>query len=336
MRPSLSRWSIHRSPMTAGGWDSSATHLSRKIGEESKTSWVTSSLSVSSRIRARMSWTLAQSFWYSSKQASLRLASEGPVGPLVLPSSASGSFRTLEGMASLLEPLPEVLWLRFRSPRGILTLRLREDGASSEMISLISPESMSEALLPGSGACGEGCEVLGVCSFGFEASGPVLPPFGPVGAGTATRALANGGASGTTGGLTTLNTALATLGMKSGSARGGGSRSCHLSRRSSWETGPRPRGSLAVSSTFTSFCSIQEMAAPTAVDQARLVPSRDDEGELLSPVAAILRLPSRPSKSPGKKSLLIGFSDAKPTRTSGATSGCLRGSLRNSWRTLPQ
>ena len=224
MHPSLSRWSIHRSPMTAGGRDSLATHLSQKIGKESKTSWVMSSLSVSLRIRARMSRTSARSFWYSSKWASLRSASEGPVDPPISPSSTSGSFRTLEGVASLLELLPEVSWLRFRSPREILTLRLHEDGASSEMISSIAPESMSEALLPGSGARREGCEVLGVCSFGFEASGPVLPPFGPVGAGTAARALAKGGASGTTGGLTALNTTLATLGMKSGLARGGGSR----------------------------------------------------------------------------------------------------------------
>ena len=336
MRPSLSRWSIHRSPMTAGGWDSSAAHLSQKMGEESKTSWVTSSLLVSSRIRARMSRTLARSFWYSSKWASLRSASEGPVSPPVSPSSASGSFHTLEGVASLLEPLPEVSWLCFRSPRGILTLRLHEDGASSEMISSILPESMSEVLLPGSGARGEGCEVLGVCSFSFEASGLVLLPFGPVGAGTATRALAKGGASGTTGGLTASNTALATLGMKSGSARGGGSRSRRLSWRSFWETGPRPQGSLMFSSTFTSFFSIREMAVPTAVDQACPAPSWDDEGELLSPAVAIPRLPSKPSKSPGKKSLLIGLSDAKPNRTSGATSGCLRGSLRNSWHTLPR
>ena len=179
--------------MTAGGRDSSAAHLSRKIGEESKTSWVTSSLSVSSRIRARMSWTSAWSFWYSSKWASLRSASEGPVGPPISPSSASGSFHTLEGVASLLGPLPEVLWLCFRSPRGSLTLRLHEDGASSEMISSVAPESVSEALLPCSGARREGCEVLGVCSFSFEASGPVFLPFGPVGAGTAARALAKGG-----------------------------------------------------------------------------------------------------------------------------------------------
>ena len=215
--------------MTAGGWDSSAACLSRKIGEESKTSWVTSSLSFSSRIWVRMSQTSARSFWYSSKWASLRSASEGPVYP-----SDSGSFCTLGGMASLLEPLPEVSWLCFRSPRGSLTLRLRENGASSEMISLVVLDSMSEAMLPCSGARREGCEVLGVCSSSFEASGPVFLPFGPTRAGTAARALAKGSASGTTGGLTTSSTALAMLGMKSGSARGGGSRSHRLSQRSSW------------------------------------------------------------------------------------------------------
>ena len=65
-------------------------------------------------------------------------------------------------------------------------------------------------------------------------------------------------------------------------------------------------------------------------------PSWDDEGGLLSLAAVIPRLPSNPSKSPGKKLLLIGLSAAKPTKMSGATSGCLRGSLHNNWRTLPQ
>ena len=148
MRPSLSRWSIHRSPMMAGGRNSSAAHLSRKIGEESKTSRVTSSLSSSLSIQARMFQTSGRSFWYSSKRASLRSASEGPVCLPILPSSASGPFHTLEGVASLLELLPKVSWLRFRSPRGILTLRLHEEDASSEMISSVVPESASEALLP--------------------------------------------------------------------------------------------------------------------------------------------------------------------------------------------
>ena len=52
--------------------------------------------------------------------------------------------------------------------------------------------------------------------------------------------------------------------------------------------------------------------------------------------AVIPRLPSNPSKSPGKKLLSRGLSTAKPTRMSGATSACLRGSLHNNWRILPQ
>ena len=78
------------------------------------------------------------------------------------------------------------------------------------------------------------------------------------------------------------------------------------------------------------------MAAPMAVDQAHPAPSWDDEGGLLSPAVVIPRLPSKPSKSPGKKLLSIGLSTAKPTRMSGATLGCLRGSLHNNWHTLHQ
>ena len=87
-----------------------------------------------------------------------------------------------------------------------------------------------------------------------------------------------------------------------------------------------------VSDACTSFCLIHEMASPTAVDQVRSAPSRDDKGELLPPVVAMFRFPSNPSKSPGKKLLSRGLSAAKPTRTSGTTSGCLRGSLRSNWR----
>ena len=90
-----------------------------------------------------------------------------------------------------------------------------------------------------------------------------------------------------------------------------------------------------VSVTFTSFCSIREMASPTAVDQAHLAPSWDDEGGLLPPVAVIPRLLSNPSKSPGKKLLSRGLSAAKHTRMSGATSRCLRGPLHSNWRILP-
>ena len=91
-----------------------------------------------------------------------------------------------------------------------------------------------------------------------------------------------------------------------------------------------------VSGAFTSFCLIHKMALPTAVDQACLAPSWDDEGGLLSPAAVMPRLPSNPSKSPGKKLLSRGPSAAKPTRTSGATSGCLRGPLHSNWHILPQ
>ena len=111
---------------------------------------------------------------------------------------------------------------------------LRGDGTSSEMNSSAAPEPVSEAMPTCSGAHRVGCEVLGVCSSGFEASGPVFSPFGPAGAGTAARALAKGCASGTTGDLTASSTALAILGMKSWSVRGGGSRSLCLSRGSSW------------------------------------------------------------------------------------------------------
>ena len=41
-RPSLLRWSIQYSPMTVGGRVSSIACLSRKSGEESKSSWVAS------------------------------------------------------------------------------------------------------------------------------------------------------------------------------------------------------------------------------------------------------------------------------------------------------
>ena len=91
-----------------------------------------------------------------------------------------------------------------------------------------------------------------------------------------------------------------------------------------------------VSGAFTSFCSTREMASPTAVDQAHLAPSWDDKGGLLSLAAAMPRLPSNPSKSPGKKLLSRGLSAANPTRTSGATSGCLRGPLRSSSHILPR
>ena len=254
---------------------------------------------------------------------------------MVLLSSASGSFYTLGGIAPFLERLTVVSWLHFRSPRGSLTLRLCRGSTSSEVISLAFPELVSEAMLLCSRTCRKGCEVLGVGSSGFEASGLDPLSFGPSRVSTASWVLAKGNTFSTTGGLTTSKTALAILGMKSGSVKGGGIRSHCLSQGSSWQTGSRLGGSPMVSGAFTSFCLIREIALPMAVDQAHLAPSQDDEGGLLSPVAAIPRLPSNPSKSPGKKLLSWGLSAAKPTRTSGATSGCLRDSLHNNWRILP-
>ena len=68
---------------------------------------------------------------------------------------------------------------------------------------------------------------------GFEASGPESPSFGLGGVNGAFRVRAKGSAFSTTGGLTASNTTLAILGMKSGSVKIGGIRSCHLLRRSS-------------------------------------------------------------------------------------------------------
>ena len=219
--------------MMVGEWDSSAARLSWKVREESKTSWVTSSLSSNSWIWARMSQTSGRS-WYSSKRALLRSALEGPVNQAVSLSSASGPFRTLDGLTPFLEPLATVLWLRFRSPRGSLTLRLRGGSTSSEAISSALPESVSQAVLPGSGTCRQGCEVLGVGSIGLEASGPDPLSLGPGGVSAASQGPAKGNAFGTTGGLTASNTILAILGKKSGSMKGGGIRSRHLSWGSFW------------------------------------------------------------------------------------------------------
>ena len=173
-------------------------------------------------------------------------------------------------------------------------------------------------------------------SSGFEASGLDPSSFGLGGVNAASRVLAKGSTFSTIGGLTASNTALAILGMKSESVKVGGIKSRRLSWGSSWQRGSRLGGSPTVSVAFTSFCSIHEMASPTSVDQAHLVPSWDDEGGLLSLVAVIPRLPSNPSKSPGKKLLSRGLSAAKPTRTSGATSGCLRGPLHSNWHILPR
>ena len=107
-------------------------------------------------------------------------------------------------------------------------------GTSSAVVSSAWPESVSEAMLLCPGTRREDSEVLGVCSSGFKAFGLDSPPFGPGGTSTASRVLAKGNAFSTTGGLTTSNTTLAILGMKSGSVKGGGSRSYCLSWGSSW------------------------------------------------------------------------------------------------------
>ena len=123
MRPLLSRWSIQCSPMTVGGRVLLTTSLNQKPGEESKSSWVASSPSSRPRIRAWTSLTSGRSFSYSSNQAFRRAASESPVEAVVSASSASNSFCTLEGVAPSLELLVAALLPRFRSLRGILTLR---------------------------------------------------------------------------------------------------------------------------------------------------------------------------------------------------------------------
>ena len=153
IRPSSSRWSIQCTPMTVGGRVSSATHLKWKVGEESKTFWVIFSPSSRPRIRAWTSWTSGRSFLYSSNQALWRAASEGPVEAVASASSASDSFRTLEGVAPSLEPLVVALLLRFRSLRRSLNLRLRRGCSSSGVDSSALSESVLEALLICSCTC---------------------------------------------------------------------------------------------------------------------------------------------------------------------------------------
>ena len=114
-RPSLSRWSIQYLPMTVGGRVSSTACLSRKPGEELKSSWVASSPSWRLRILARTSLTSGRSLSYSSNRAVQRAASEGPVEAVVSASSASDSFCTLGGVEPSLELLVPALLPRFLS-----------------------------------------------------------------------------------------------------------------------------------------------------------------------------------------------------------------------------
>ena len=133
--------------MTVGAQDSSAARLQWKAGEESRTCWVITSPSWSSRIWARTSWTTGRSFWNSSNRAFWRAASEGPVGVPIPASSASGSLRTLEGVTPSLELLAVAWWPRLRSFRGSLTLRDRRGGSFSGGGSSAPSESVLEALL---------------------------------------------------------------------------------------------------------------------------------------------------------------------------------------------
>ena len=151
--------------MTVGARDSSAARLKWKAGEESRTCWVITSPSLSSRIRARTSWTAGRSFWNSSNQAFWRAASEGPVG---VPTSASGSLHTLEGVTPSLEPLAVAWWPCLRSLRGSLTLRVRRGGSLSGGDSSAPSESVLEALLICSWTFGVDCEVLGTGSSDFN------------------------------------------------------------------------------------------------------------------------------------------------------------------------
>ena len=148
------------------------------MGEESKIFWVTFSPSSRPRSRAQTSWTSGRSFLYSSNRALWRAASEGPVEVVASASSASDSFRTLEGVAPSLEPVVVALWSRFRSLRGSLTLRLRRGHSSSGTGSSALSESVLEASLIYSWTCWQGCEVLGADSFGSDTSSSGPPSSG--------------------------------------------------------------------------------------------------------------------------------------------------------------
>ena len=147
IRPSLSKWSIQCTPMTVGGRVLSAVHLEWKVGEVSKTSWVTFSPSSRLRIWARTSWTSGRSFSYSSNRALWKAASEGPVEAVATASLASNSFHTLEGVAPSLESLVVALLLHFRSLRGSLNLRLQGGCSSSGVGSSALSDSVLEASL---------------------------------------------------------------------------------------------------------------------------------------------------------------------------------------------
>ena len=108
-RPLLSRWSIQYLPTMVGGQVSLTARLSRKPGEESKSSWVASSPSSRPRILAQTSLTSGRSLSYSLNEAFRRAALEGLVKAVVSALTASNSFRTLEGVAPSLELLVTAL-----------------------------------------------------------------------------------------------------------------------------------------------------------------------------------------------------------------------------------
>ena len=140
----------------------------------------------------------------------------------------------------------------------------------------------------------------------------------------------------TTGGLANSNTALAILGMKSGSEKTGSMRCLCVLRKASLQRRSKLGGNPTASGAAASLCSIWETASCTAVDHTWPAPSWEDVGGLPFPEVVMPRLPTNPSKRPGKKLLSRGLSAARPTMMSGMTSGCLRGSLRSNSCTQPQ
>ena len=174
------------------------------------------------RIRAWTSWTSGRSFSYSLNQAFCRAASEGPVEAVASASLASDSFHTLGGVASSVELLDMALLPCFRSLRGSLTLRLWGGCSSSGVGPSALSGSVLEASLIHSWTCWQGCEVLREDSLGSDTSSLGPPSSGWFEADGTSCLLVEGSAFNTTGGLTTLYTALAILGMKSGSEKIGG------------------------------------------------------------------------------------------------------------------
>ena len=155
-------------------------------------------------------------------------------------------------------------WPRLRSLRGSLTLRLRRGGSLSGGGSSALSESVLEASLICSWTSGVDCEVLGTGSSDFNTCCLGPPPPGRGGADDTLQLQAAGSTLDTTRGFATLNTALATLGMKSGSEKMGGMRCLCFSRKLSLYWRSRLGGSPTASGASTSFCSVREIAPHTA------------------------------------------------------------------------